>query len=159
MIPVVVRERLRGRLGELQKVAKEQFKQQSADAGQEVLGQVRQMLAEAETVDGVTIIVGQVPTAPGDALRGAIDWVRQKTEASACLLASVSDGKVILIAGMSKSAVEKGLKAGDLIKQIAPLVGGKGGGRPDMAQGGGNNVEAVPAAVKKAGEWIRGKLG
>ena len=59
---------------------------------------------------------------------------------------------------MSRDAVGKGVKAGDLIKEIAPLVGGKGGGRPDMAQGGGNKPAAIPAALNHAQEWIASKL-
>ncbi|MFQ5491350.1 MAG: DHHA1 domain-containing protein [Phycisphaerae bacterium] len=159
VIPVVVRERIRGRLAQLQKLAKEQAKRKSADVGQEVLEQVQQLLAEAKTVGGVTIVVGQVAAGPSDALRGGIDWVRNKTEASACLLVSATNDKVTLVAGMSKAAVAKGLKAGDLIKEIAPIVGGKGGGRPDMAQGGGSKPDAVPAAVERAHDWIQGKLG
>ena len=60
------------------------------------------------------------------------------------------DDKVTLVSGMSKAAVEKGLKAGDLIREVAPLVGGKGGGRPDMAQGGGNDPTSIPTALEQA---------
>lgn len=108
---------------------------------------------------GVTVIVAEVPAAPADALRGVIDWIRQKTEASAVLLACVGDdGKVTLLAGMSKTVVDRGLKAGDLIKEISPLVGGKGGGRPDLAQGGGTDAAALPKALAAAAAWIRGRL-
>ncbi len=108
---------------------------------------------------GVTVIVAEVPAAPADALRGAIDWIRQKTEASAVLLACVGDdGKVTLLAGMSKAVVDRGLKAGDLIKEISPLVGGKGGGRPDLAQGGGTDAAGLPKALEAAAEWIRKRI-
>ena len=116
------------------------------------------MLDSAETVKGVTIVVGQVPAAGVDALRGAIDRVRNKTQASAVLLAMAGDEKVTLVAGMSKAVVGRGVKAGELIKEVAPLVGGRGGGRPDMAQGGGNNPSGIPAAVDRAKAWLAEKL-
>ena len=116
------------------------------------------VLESADSVGDVTVVVGEIPDAPTDALRGAVDWVRNKTEASAVLLASGIDGKVTLIAGMSKSVVAKGVKAGDLIKEIAPTVGGKGGGRPDMAQGGGNLPEKIGDALQSAREWLNQRL-
>ena len=73
-------------------------------------------------------------------------------------LAASSDDKVTLIAGMSKTVVKQGVKAGDLIKEIAPIVGGRGGGRPDMAQGGGNDPSAIPQAIKRAKTWLNDKL-
>jgi alanyl-tRNA synthetase len=59
---------------------------------------------------------------------------------------------------MGKAVVAKGVKAGDLIKELAPLVGGKGGGRPDMAQGGGNDASGIPAAIERAAAWITERL-
>ncbi len=158
-IPVLIRHKLQARIGELQKLVKEQQKQSASASGEAVMDFVRKLFEDAETIGGVKVVVGEVPSAPTDKLRGAIDWVRNKTDASAVLLASVTDERVTLIAGMSKTVVAKGVKAGDLIKEIAPLVGGKGGGRPDMAQGGGSDPSGVPDAVKKAAEWLAGKLG
>ena len=63
-----------------------------------------------------------------------------------------------LIAGMSKAVVDRGIKAGDLIKEICPLVGGKGGGRPDMAQGGGADPGGLESALQRGREWIAGRL-
>ena len=123
-----------------------------------VMDRVRSLLQEAETIGGVTVVVGDVPSAAPDALRSATDWIRNKTDASAVLLATAADDKVTLIAGMSKVVVGKGLKAGDLIKEIAPLVGGRGGGRPDMAQGGGNDASGIPNALGRARSWIGEKL-
>jgi alanyl-tRNA synthetase len=59
---------------------------------------------------------------------------------------------------MSKSVVKQGIKAGDLIKVISPIVGGRGGGRPDMAQGGGNDPSAIPQAIERAKAWLSEKL-
>jgi alanyl-tRNA synthetase len=119
---------------------------------------VKKLFETAQAIGGVIVLVGEVPPASPDALRGAIDWVRNKTESSAVLLGFASEGKVTLIAGMSKAAVERGLKAGDLIKEICPLVGGKGGGRPDMAQGGGPDSTGLPNALVRGQEWIATKL-
>ena len=158
VIPLSVRHELREIMAGLQTQAKELQKQAAAASGEAVMDRVAELLQAAETKDGVMIVVGEVPNAPADKLRGAIDWIRNKTEASAVLLATVADGKVTLLAGMSRSAVTKGLKAGDLIKEVAPLVGGKGGGRPDMAQGGGNNADGLPGALDRARRWLTDKL-
>jgi alanyl-tRNA synthetase len=158
LIPVVVRRRLSDMLADLQKAAKEQQKQAAAESGEQVMDRVAELLNAAETVSGVTIVVGEVPSAPADRLRSAIDWIRNKTEASAVLLATVTDDKVTLLAGMSKCVVQKGVKAGDLIKEVAPLVGGKGGGRPDMAQGGGTEPTKLAAALDAARDWLTSRV-
>ncbi len=159
VIPIRVRQELRGQVEGLQKKVREQQKQASSASGEAVNVKVASLLEGAETVNGVTVVVGEVPSAEADALRNAVDWIRNKTEASAVLLVTVAEDKVTLIAGMSKVAVGKGLKAGELIKEIAPLVGGRGGGRPDMAQGGGNDPSNVGGAVERAKAWIADKLG
>lgn len=158
VIPVLVRHELREKLAELQKIAKQQEKQSAAASGDAVMDKVKSLHASAKAMGGVTVVVGEVPAAPVDALRGAVDWVRQKSPSSAVLFAMVDDNRVTLLAGMSKDVVELGVKAGDLIKEISPLVGGKGGGRPDMAQGGGTDAGGLPMALEAAGEWIATRL-
>ena len=153
-IPLRTAHELRVRIAALQEIAKKQQKQAAGASSQAVMDCVAKLLESAETVAGVNVVVGQVPGAPVDALRSAIDWVRNKTEASAVLLTMVSDNKVTLVAGMSKSVVKKGVKAGDLIREVAPLVSGKGGGRPDMAQGGGSDPSGLPNALDRAKAWI-----
>jgi alanyl-tRNA synthetase len=157
-IPIRVRREIQTILTEVQKALKEQSKESAAASGEAAMDAVAALLKSAETIGGVTVVVGEVPPAGPDALRGAIDWVRNKTTASAVLLATVSDNKVTLIAGMSKVVVERGIKAGDLIKEICPLVGGKGGGRPDMAQGGGSDPGGLESALQRGREWIAGRL-
>jgi alanyl-tRNA synthetase len=158
VISVVVRHKLDGKLAELRKIAKKQAKQRSAESGRSALDQVAALLEAAETVNGVTIVAGQIDDAPADALRGAIDWVRNKTPASAVLLASVSGGKVTLVAGMSNNVVERGIKAGDLVREIAPTVGGSGGGKPSLAQAGGKKPEKVPEALEEAKRLLGERL-
>lgn len=157
-IPVRVRRELQDRIGALHKSLKKQQKRAASVTSDAVMDRVSTLLESAEEVAGVKIVVGEVPAARPEALRSAIDWVRNKTEASAVLLATVADEKVTLIAGMSKAVVDKGVSAGDLIREVAPLIGGRGGGRPDMAQGGGNDLAAIPAALHAAKSWIREKL-
>ncbi len=157
-IPLRLRRQIQAALLDVQKVMKEHAKESAAVSGDAALDAVKKLFESAQTIGGVTVVVGEVPPASPEALRGAIDWVRNKTESSAVLLGFASEGKVTLIAGMSKTAVERGLKAGDLIKEICPLVGGKGGGRPDMAQGGGADPSGLVNALDRGKSWITGKL-
>ncbi len=158
IIPLSKRRLILDKIAKLQKVAKKQDKEADSASAGEVQEKVAALLDEATVVGDVKVVVGEVPSAKSDALRGAIDWVRNKTDASAVLLVSVDDDKVTLLAGMSKVVVGKGVKAGDLIKEIAPLVGGRGGGRPDMAQGGGSDPAGVTKALVHAKQWIADKL-
>ncbi|MHC4090559.1 MAG: DHHA1 domain-containing protein, partial [Planctomycetota bacterium] len=73
--------------------------------------------------------------------------------------ASVSGVKVTIVAGMSKDVVAKGVQAGDLVREIAPIVGGSGGGKPALAQAGGKNPDAVPEALAQAEARLREQLG
>jgi alanyl-tRNA synthetase len=154
-----VRHKLGDKLAELRRMAKKEAKQRSADSGRSAMEQVAALLESAETVNGVAIVVGQIDDAPAEALRGAIDWVRNKTQASAVLLASVSGVKVTLVAGMSTDVVDRGVKAGDLVRQIAPIVGGSGGGKPTLAQAGGKNLDALPEALEQAKALLGERLG
>jgi alanyl-tRNA synthetase len=157
-IPLRIRHALQKQIAELQRIVKESQKTQAAASGEAVMDRAAELLAAAETMDAVTVVIGDVPAARPEALRSAIDWIRNKTHASAVVLAATDKDKVTLIAGMSKGAVARGLKAGDLIREIAPIVGGRGGGRPDMAQGGGDNPGAVSAALDRGRQWIRSAL-
>ena len=157
-VPLHDRYMIREKITELQKVIKKAQKAQAAENTGAVKEIVAGLVENAETINGVTVVVGEIPPADKEAGRGAIDWIRTKTQASAVLLATAGDDKVSLIAGMSKGAVDKGLKAGDLIREVAPIVGGKGGGRPDMAQGGGTDPEKMDEALNAARQWIADKL-
>ncbi len=158
IVPVRESGRLRSVLGELQEIAKQHGKLQAGVAAADVLTAAANLLESAWAAGDTKIIVGAVPNGPADALRGAIDWFRQKTASSAVLLANHDGEKVTLIAGMTRDVVDRGVKAGDLIKEIAPLVGGRGGGRPDMAQGGGTDPTGVDRAVGRAREWLIERL-
>ncbi len=159
VIPVRIRHQLADHIAALQEAAKAQEKKSTAAAQRGAVEVVADLLASKGTdVGGVTVLVAEVPGATSDALRSGIDYVRNKKGSSAVLLATVDNGKVILVAGMSKDVVDRGVKAGDLIKEISSLVGGKGGGRPDMAQGGGNDTAGLGKALDRAKEWLAGRL-
>jgi alanyl-tRNA synthetase len=111
-------------------------------------------------VNSSKLIVGQLPAAPVDAVRTQIDRLRQKVGSALIVFAGVDDeGKVPLYVALTADLTAKGLKAGDLIKPLAEIVGGKGGGKPDMAQAGGKDAAKLPAALAKANEIGRAALG
>jgi alanyl-tRNA synthetase len=86
-----------------------------------------------------------------------LDNLRDKMGSGVLVLGSADDGKVSLCVGVTKDLTDR-VKAGDIVKQVAPIVGGGGGGRPDMAQAGGKNPEKLPEAIDKAPEIIAGML-
>jgi len=99
---------------------------------------------------GVKIISAKYDDLSIDDLRNLADSIRERAQSSAVFLASGSGGKVSLLYAATKKAVEKGIDCGKLIKETAPIVGGGGGGRPDMAQAGGKNVDAISKALEEA---------
>jgi alanyl-tRNA synthetase len=118
-----------------------------------------ELLAESREIAGATVVVQAVGGATADEMRQLVDVLRRKRETRlAILLASTADGKVQLVAGLSKDLVESGLHAGNWLKEVAPVVGGGGGGRPDLAQAGGKSPEQIPAAMEKAIQTIRARL-
>jgi len=103
------------------------------------------------------VVISETPGADAQAMRQLIDQLRKKTSPLAVLLASRDDEKVTIIAGITRDLEQRGLKSGDWIRSAADVVGGKGGGRPDMAQAGGKHPEKLPEALAAARESI-GKL-
>jgi alanyl-tRNA synthetase len=118
------------------------------------------LLKSAETIAGATVVVAEVPGVESNLMRQLIDQIRTKTPSSAVLLASrAGDDKVTLVAGISKDLQAKRLSAGNWISSVAKVVGGGGGGRPDLAQAGGKNPARLPEALQTAKETIRQMLG
>lgn len=115
------------------------------------------LAGQAEDIAGVKVLCVSLEGADNKALLDAMDQLKNKLGSSVVLLASEANGGVPLVAGVSKDVTAR-VKAGDLIKFTAPLVGGKGGGRPDMAQGRGSDVAAVPAALEAAKAWVAERL-
>ena len=117
------------------------------------------LIASGETVNGALLLVAETPGANPNVMRGWIDQIRKKSDGpTAILLAAVQGEKVLLVGGLSKALVDKGLKAGDWVGEAARTVGGGGGGRPDMAQAGGKDPSKLPAAIEAAKESMRKQL-
>ncbi len=112
---------------------------------------------QATDMNGAKVLVANVAGFNPKSLRDTVDQLKNKLGSSIILLATVTDNKVSLIAGVSKDLTKK-VKAGDLVNMVAEQVGGKGGGRPDMAMAGGTDPSAVPGALKSVKPWLEGKL-
>ncbi len=108
------------------------------------------LLEQATEIAGTQLIVVETPTANANVMRGLIDQIRKTASPVAVLLASRAEGKVTLVAGVSRDLVARGLSAGDWIRDAATVVGGGGGGKPDMAQAGGKDTEKLPDALEAA---------
>jgi alanyl-tRNA synthetase len=129
----------------------EQFKAKAASiAGAD-------LAAQAIDVSGVKVVSAQLDGLDRKGLMDAVDKLKNQLGNAVVVLASVEDEKVILISGVSKDLSKK-LSAGDLMKEISAAVGGKGGGRPDMAQGGGPNVTDLQKSLEKVQNWVASKL-
>jgi alanyl-tRNA synthetase len=117
------------------------------------------LLAGASEQAGVKIVVAEAPGADAGAMRQLIDQLRKAASPVAVLLGSASDGKVTLVAGVSRDLNERGISAPAWIKGAAEVVGGSGGGKPDMAQAGGKHPDKLPEALAAARRDIAALLG
>jgi alanyl-tRNA synthetase len=122
----------------------------AASAGEDLAG-------SAIDVKGAKILAVALDGADVKALRETMDKLKDKLKSAAIVLGSVTDGRVTLIAGVTSDLTAR-VKAGDLVNHVAQQVGGKGGGRPDMAQAGGTDPAALPAALKTVEEWVAQRL-
>lgn len=118
------------------------------------------LIGQGEQVGDDLVVVAEVPGANPNVMRGWIDQIRKKCDGgSAVLLGTVQGDKVLLVGGLSHTLVGKGLKAGQWVGAAAKMVGGGGGGRPDMAQAGGKDPDKLPAALQAAKASMREQLG
>ncbi|PSU22964.1 alanine--tRNA ligase [Photobacterium phosphoreum] len=122
-------------------------------AAQEGAGLINQV----QEINGVKVLIAQLDGADNKALRGMVDELKNQLGSAVVILGNVSDDKVGLIAGVTKDLIGK-VKAGELVNLVALQVGGKGGGRPDMAQAGGTDAAALPAALATVAPWLADKL-
>ncbi|HMR03178.1 MAG TPA: DHHA1 domain-containing protein, partial [Candidatus Competibacter phosphatis] len=120
-------------------------------------GQGADLLGQTVQVDGVKVLAARLDGVDAKTLREAVDRYKDQLKAAAVVLATVEDGKVRLVAGVT-SAETRRLKAGDLVNMVAQQVGGKGGGRPDLAQAGGTDPSKLDVALQSVPDWIRGQL-
>ena len=113
--------------------------------------------AQAVDVSGVKVLSAKVDGMDRKSLLDAVDHLKNKLGEAVVFLATVEDGKAILVAGVTKPLCNR-LKAGDLIREMAQAMDGKGGGRPDMAQGGGNDVTKLDDTLKKVFSWVESQV-
>ncbi len=130
----------------------EKLRQQSAKSGFDAV------LAAAETISGVTVVAGDVGAVDMNGLRGLGDLVKDKFDPAVGVLLANTDGKVSMFVTATKGAVEQGVHCGNIVKQIAQHIGGKGGGRPDSAQAGGKDASGILAAIAAAKTEIMQQL-
>ncbi len=115
------------------------------------------LAARAVEVGGIKVLAARIEGLDARALRDALDRFKQQLGDAVVLLAGASEGRAALVAGVSGAALGR-IKAGELLSHVASQVGGKGGGRPDMAQGGGQDGPALEAALAAVPEWVAGRL-
>ncbi|WP_114766631.1 alanine--tRNA ligase [Vibrio rhodolitus] len=115
------------------------------------------LTSQVKEIAGVKVLVAQLDGADNKALRGMVDELKNQLGSGIIMLGNVADDKVGLIAGVTKDLVGK-VKAGELVNMVAQQVGGKGGGRPDMAQAGGTDASALPSALESVEAWIAERL-
>ena len=139
-------ERTRQLEKELQQLKEQQAAQESAS-----------LTGKAEDINGVKLLVSVLEGVEPKMLRTMVDDLKNQLGSAVIVLATVAEGKVSLIAGVSKDVTDR-VKAGELVGMVAQQVGGKGGGRPDMAQAGGTDVAALPAAMASVKGWVGAKL-
>ena len=123
------------------------------------MGEAKQILASAKTVGGLHIITGTRQGLDANALRTMGDFLRDKDPGVVGVLASIQGEKVSFLAVCGKDAVAKGVKAGELVKAVSAVCGGKGGGKPDSAMGGGTELLKVDDALAAVDDFVSAKLG
>ena len=153
--PGELREKAETVMGEIKQLnqAVERFK------AREAVSQAERFLFAAHEVGGLKVLTSTVPDADADRLRKMGDFLRDKDESVVAVLAAVNDGKITFLAACGKDAVAKGVKAGDIIKNVTAICGGKGGGKPDSAMGGGNDLLKLDDALAKVDDLVAEKLG
>ena len=153
--PETLVERLEQQAAEMKTLrqALEKFKSEAS------MGEAKQILASAKTVGGLHIITGTRQGVDTAALRVMGDFLRDKDPAVVGVLASIQGEKVTFLAVCGKDAVARGIKAGDLVKSVSAVCGGKGGGKPDSAMGGGTDLLKVDDALATVDDFVSSKLG
>ncbi|WP_370559187.1 alanine--tRNA ligase [Edwardsiella tarda] len=148
-----VAEKIRGLMEKSRQLEKALQQLKDQQAAQESAS----LSAQAVEVNGVKLLVSQLHGVEPKMLRTMVDDLKNQMGSCIVVLATAEEGKVSLIAGVSKDLTAK-VKAGELIGMVAQQVGGKGGGRPDMAQAGGSDVAALPQALASVSDWVAAKL-
>jgi alanyl-tRNA synthetase len=158
-------ELLHGKPDEIVQAVK-QLKAQNSALQQE-LTQLRQKMAQQESqalldqavaVDGVAVLATQVAADDVETMRQMTDWFRDKLGSAVVVVGAVVNEKPMLVAAVTDDVIQRGVKAGDLVRDTAKLIGGGGGGRPNLAQAGGKDAEKLPGALAGVVAWVEEKL-
>lgn len=140
----------------------EEYKRLVTEISQSTAGgklSIDELLSQSEKIGDTTLLVVETPGANPNVMRGWIDQIRKQSDGeTAIFFAAVQSSRVILVAGVSRELVKRGCHAGNWVGDAAKLVGGGGGGRPDMAQAGGKDASQVPSALAAAKDWMRAQL-
>ena len=150
-------DELPSRIAQVQDQVKSLEKEIAALKSKLAAGQGDELAMQAIDVNGIKVLAATMEGADVAGLRETMDKLKDKLKTAAIVLASVADGKVSLIAGVTPDATGK-VKAGELVNFVAKQVGGKGGGRPDMAQAGGTDPQALPQALAGVAGWVGERL-
>ncbi|MEI2265767.1 alanine--tRNA ligase [Erwinia sp. CGal63] len=146
-------EKVRGLMDNVRALEKELQQLKDQQAAQESAS----LSSKAIDVKGVKLLVSELTNVEPKMLRTMVDDLKNQLKSAVIVLATVAEGKVSLIAGVTKDVTDR-VKAGELVGELAQQVGGKGGGRPDMAQAGGTDAEALPGALAGVESWVAAKL-
>ena len=153
--PSELREKAEQTIAELRELRQlvEKFK------AKEAAGETERFLMGGHSVGELKVLTATVPNADANKLRQMGDMLRDKQPNVVAVLSAVNDGKITFLAVCGKEAVTKGVKAGDLIKQVCCCCGGKGGGKPDSAMGGGSDILKLDDALAQVDDFVAEKLG
>jgi alanyl-tRNA synthetase len=142
------------------KKLKKELKAGGGKSAGDALAEANKLFETAEKIGDASVIVGKLPGMQVDQARTAVDSLKKKAKSAAIVFGiATDDGKVMLLAGVTDDLIKKGVKAGDIVKEISPIVGGGGGGRPNMAQAGGKDASKLDEALTKAKAMIVEKIG
>jgi alanyl-tRNA synthetase len=119
-------------------------------------GSSKDLLEQARDINGLKVLATRVDPADPNVYRGLADQLRDRIKSGVVLIGGEKDGKVVLLVAATKDVVARGIHAGNLLKELAKEVNGRGGGKPDLAQGGGEDPSRIPAAFDKLYELVKG---
>ncbi|HHJ14422.1 MAG TPA: alanine--tRNA ligase [Gammaproteobacteria bacterium] len=152
------REDLVARVGQVLERSRKLEKELEILKGKLASSQGEDLAAQAQDVGGIKVLAVRLDGADVKTLRDTLDSLKSRLGQAAIVLAAVNGGKVSLVAGVTKGETGR-IQAGELVNQVAQQVGGRGGGRPDMAQAGGNQPEQLEAALASVPDWVARQLG
>ena len=151
------RDQVPAKVEQLIRRLKDLEKELAATRQKLLAGKTSDIAENVVVVDGLNVLATRMDGADAKTLRDAVDRFKDRFKSAVVVLGSVDNGKVRLAAGVTKDAVDR-IRAGDVIRPVAEQVGGKGGGRPDFAQAGGSNPEALDAALDSVPGWVAEQL-